>query len=729
MKKYKLFVLYIVIFIFTVSVFPSNLLKFTAFAQNNKIDGCIIDFNADMQTDSVIVTLTLEETQKFKSYTTQDFSDVDCIAIEDLTQSTLEYAKAKHNNLNIEENPLINLENYRRILKLTLNEDNKDNVIETVHILNRREDIHIAAPNYIYSLNSGNEDETEIDYFDEGAMWGLNGTHGIEANKAWNISTGERSIKVGVLDTGIQGDHPDLQYQLSQGLHRTFLDGQNTLDPRETLIDYDGHGTHVAGTIGAWGDDELGVRGVCSEVDLISLRALNSWGYGNSSDLVSAINYAASINIPILNLSGGVPTLHPNLQIALESYNGLFICTAGNGDENKIGVNNDIIPYYPSEYSYGYSCSGRVISVGALNADGSRTTFSNYGQNSVSIYAPGSDILSTFPVHICESICSKSDSQLNETELEIKSDHVATGYHYMSGTSMAAPHVTGVAALLKSIKYDLTAAQLKTAIINGSDVITIETPTGEAQTVKKLNAYKAVKYVLDNYVNNTTLTSNSQSFSYEINTDYYGLTAQNFLLAINAETDYSCRFTVSSTNALNLTLYDSNFYKVTFSGSTYDNGCTVIFNQFLSSGTYYLKSGYTNDGQGTIDVNITSTPHSDHDYTYRYTQGNARNHRAYCICGEYQLKPHVVRVGINGPENRCAICGALVASGGNLNGLQSTARYVTANGSFIAANGVIYLVDEDFDAYFEGTLQFYLNTNIPLIPNTVSIYGEGLFPN
>ena len=726
-KKIKSFILCIVIWILSISILPKNLFVFKAFAQNTQTNNFAIDYDAEMETDSVIVTLTLEETQKLKSYTTQDFNDVDCVAVDDLTQSTFEYAKAKRDNATTEEKPLINLDNYKRILKLTLNENSKDNVIDAVTTLNRRTDVYIATPNYIYTINSDTEEE--IDYYDAGEMWGLNGTHGIQANKAWNICTGERSVVVGVLDSGIQGDHPALQWQLNhQGLHRNFLDGQETTEIRESLVDYFGHGTHVAGTIGALNNQDSSIRGVCWSIELVSLRVFNNLnGKGPMSNIIRAINYAGNANIPILNLSGGGYEFNTNLQPALEGYNGLFVCAAGNGDEDGIGVNNDEVPHYPSDYSYGYMCSDRVISVGSINEEGQRSSFSNYGQNSVNIYAPGEDILSAFPSDICESICHRNDSELSGDYLNLKAGHYADGYHSFSGTSMATPHVTGVAALLRSIKYDLTAAQLKTAIINSADTITIETPTGNYQSVKKLNAHKAVKYVLENYETNSTLTSTSQSFSYEVNSGYDSLAAQNFFLIINANTNFSSNFTVSSTSALNITLYDDNFSTVNLTENRYDNGCTIQFKKYLPTGTYYLKSSYAdNNDSGTINVTFSGTVHNSHSYTDRYEPA-LLNHSAYCTCGEYQVKPHIVRVGISGPDSTCALCGAPVPTTiGGLNSIQATATYVTLNGSFIAQNGIIYLVDADWDAYFAGTLQFYLNTNLPIVTNRVAIYGEGL---
>ncbi|MBQ8405976.1 MAG: hypothetical protein IJX09_04925, partial [Clostridia bacterium] len=156
-----------------------------------------------------------------------------------------------------------------------------------------------------------------------------------------------------------------------------------------------------------------------------------------------------------------------------------------------------------------------------------------------------------------------------------------------------------------------------------------------------------------------------------------------------------------------------------------NNGCQIDFSRFLFKGKYYLQTSYVSEtATGTINVTIRGEAHM-HLYTHRYIKSNATYHKAYCACGEFQLKPHVVRIGDSGPSNTCALCGMALSPIGGLNGIQATATYVTLNGSFIAQNGIIYLVDADWDAYFAGTLQFYLNTNLPIVTNRVAIYGEG----
>ena len=363
-----------------------------------------------------------------------------------------------------------------------------------------------ACPNYFFSANSTNSTPDDTLWIND-AMWGLKGTgtNGINAEAVWDITKGASSVTVGVMDSGIQADHPDLKNRISTaGLHRDF-----TVEPTKTvsnaeLVDPNGHGTHVAGIIGAQGNNKEGVSGVCWDVRLVSLRVFDEYGGSSSAYIAKAIHYAASENIPILNLSGGgyiydirEKTL---LQAALENYKGLFVCAAGNGNNLGIGIDNDTIRFYPSDFSRDQEFSNRVISVGAIDNSGNRAEFSNYGEKSVNIYAPGKDILSTYPQGFCtgETRDTSEGTLLaceckwsNKGWIPNNTKHVANAYHSEWGTSMAAPFVTGVAALLLSVAPELTATQLKQAILGGSDEITINTPDGK-QTVKKLNAYKSL---------------------------------------------------------------------------------------------------------------------------------------------------------------------------------------------------------------------------------------------
>ncbi|MCL1819486.1 MAG: S8 family serine peptidase [Oscillospiraceae bacterium] len=194
--------------------------------------------------------------------------------------------------------------------------------------------------------------------------------------------------------------------------------------------DYTGHGTHVAGTIGAVGNNFIGVTGVSWVVRLASLKI-----GGNVFDMAAAINaidYANRNRIQIINSSWGSRFFSSSLKYAIDNYDGLLVVSAGNN-----GSNNDIMPVYPSSYD-----SENIISVAAADQNDNLASFSNYGEISVDIAAPGTDILSTA---------------------------LGSGYTYMSGTSMAAPHVAGAAALLKGYRPELTALEIKDIILSNAD--------------------------------------------------------------------------------------------------------------------------------------------------------------------------------------------------------------------------------------------------------------------
>ncbi len=170
----------------------------------------------------------------------------------------------------------------------------------------------------------------------------------------------------------------------------------------------------------------------------------------------------------------------------------MLICSAGN-----YGVNSDESPQYPAGYGDKrlFPEINNVISVGALTSAGYRAVFSNYGQNSVDIYAPGMSILSTYPTALCEAGNCESDG----------SEHYANGYHYMDGTSMAAPHVSGVAALMLSINPNLEASQIKDIILECADDFTVSifSVTGSSShTAKRLNvegivdAINSIEYMI-----------------------------------------------------------------------------------------------------------------------------------------------------------------------------------------------------------------------------------------
>ncbi|KAF0817510.1 MULTISPECIES: S8 family peptidase [unclassified Cytobacillus] len=230
----------------------------------------------------------------------------------------------------------------------------------------------------------------------------------IQAPKVWSESKG-KGIKVAVLDTGCDISHPDLKDRVVGG--RNFTDDDNS-DPN-SFKDYNGHGTHVAGTIAAH-ENDAGVIGVAPEADLLIVKVLNKDGSGQYEWIINGIHYAIEQNADIISMSLGgpadVPELHDAIKAAVDK-NILVVCAAGNegdGDDST------------DEFAYP-GCYNEVISVGAVNLKRDSSEFTN-SHNEIDLVAPGEGILSTF--------------------LDGK-------YATLSGTSMAAPHVSGALALIK----------------------------------------------------------------------------------------------------------------------------------------------------------------------------------------------------------------------------------------------------------------------------------------
>jgi subtilisin family serine protease len=273
--------------------------------------------------------------------------------------------------------------------------------------------------------------------------WGLNNTGqsggkvdaDIDAPEAWDITRGDGSVVVGVIDSGIDYNHPDLAGAIwtnpKEAIDGVDNDGNGYVDDvrgwdfysnDNNPMDDNGHGTHVAGTIAATAANGIGVAGVAN-AKVMALKFLGADGTGSTSAAIAAVNYAtqmkkAGVNIPLTNNSWGAGVGSTELYNAIRANADagmLFVAAAGNGGSDQVGDNNDVTPNYPANYDV-----ANVVSVAATDRLDNRGSFSNYGAVTVDLAAPGVTIASLAP---------------------------NGGYVYMDGTSMASPHVAGAAAL------------------------------------------------------------------------------------------------------------------------------------------------------------------------------------------------------------------------------------------------------------------------------------------
>ena len=302
-------------------------------------------------------------------------------------------------------------------------------------------------------------------------LWGLHntgqagGTAGadIKAVDAWDISTGSHDVIIGVIDTGMDYNHPDLidNRWVNPGTLPGSTYGYSALNPELDPMDSDSHGTHVAGTIGASGNNGAGVVGVNWNVTLLPCQFLGPSG-GSTAGAVECINYFTDlklnhgVDIKATNNSWGGGGYSETLRAAIQSGGDagiLFIAASGND-----GGNADSAPMYPAAYDLDV-----IVSVASTDRNDNMSGFSNYGATSVDLAAPGSAILSTVP---------------------------GASYATYSGTSMASPHVAGAAALLWSVNPDITALEMKAILMDSGDAL----PALDGKTVsgKRINLVNAL---------------------------------------------------------------------------------------------------------------------------------------------------------------------------------------------------------------------------------------------
>lgn len=326
--------------------------------------------------------------------------------------------------------------------------------------LSARSDVEYVEANtilHIDTLPNDTDFSKQYGMNNEGANGGVAGAD-IDAVKAWDISTGSKDVVVGIIDTGVNYSHPDIAPNYWANPGETGHDAQGR-DKKTNGVDDDGngyiddfrgwdfvnndndpmddhaHGTHCAGVIGAQGNDGVGVTGVNWNVSLVGLKFLSASGGGTLENAVKAIEYGTSLGVSLTSNSWGGGGFSQSMLDAIKAANDrgiLFIAAAGNESSN-----NDNSPHYPSTYD-----APNLISVAASDNRDQMADFSNSGIRSVHVAAPGVDIYSSV---------------------------LGSAYQKMSGTSMATPHVAGLAALIKAAIPSATGAQVRARIINGVD--------------------------------------------------------------------------------------------------------------------------------------------------------------------------------------------------------------------------------------------------------------------
>jgi subtilisin family serine protease len=392
---------------------------------------------------------------------------------------------------------------------------------EALAILSLQPGVEMAEPDFVVSIAATSNDPSYV----KGSLWGMLGDQtavknafGSQAGEAWAANKlGAMSAVVGVVDSGMDYRHQDLYLNvwlnqreipltfkakladtdkdglitfrdLNAAANSSFVSDinrngridagdllndrrwENGLDEdgngrRDDLVGWDfanndndpfddnGHGTHVSGTIGAAGGNGTGVAGVAWNVQMMALKFIGANGSGSTSAAIAAVDYftdAAKRAAPAENFvgtnnswgGGGASTALSDAIARAAKQDLLFVAAAGNGGADGIGDNNDVTGNWPSNYSTTAAAGfDAVISVAALTGTGARAGFSNYGKVSVDLAAPGQGILSTLP---------------------------GDAYGTFSGTSMAAPHVMGAAALYAAANPTASAAQIRAAILDSA---------------------------------------------------------------------------------------------------------------------------------------------------------------------------------------------------------------------------------------------------------------------
>ncbi len=329
-----------------------------------------------------------------------------------------------------------------------------------------------AEPNYLVAAFRTPNDPRYGEQYGLRNVGQSGGTAGadIRAESAWDVTTGSPSVVVAVIDTGCDYTHPDLAANIwsnpgeiaGNGVDddgNGFIDdvrGWDFVNHDNDPMDDAGHGTHVSGTIGAVSDNGLGVAGVAWQVRLMPLKFLGAGGSGTTADAIAAIEYATLMHADIMSNSWGGGGFSQALLEAIQAADAadiLFVAAAGNNASNT-----DAFTVYPAGYDV-----PNILSVAATDRNDQLAGFSNFGVATVDLGAPGVDVLSTMR---------------------------GASYGLLSGTSMATPHVSGVAALVRALAPGIDVPHLRQHLLDTVDPV--PALSGKVASGGRLNAFRAV---------------------------------------------------------------------------------------------------------------------------------------------------------------------------------------------------------------------------------------------
>ncbi len=531
----------------------------------------------------------------------------------------------------------------------TLKGDNLD--IETAIALLDSGLSDYISPNYIQTASAIPNDTSYS------SLWGMNQPNDIDINgpEAWDKVNPEdvNKIVVAIIDTGIDYNHPDLRDNMwvntveQNGTPGVDDDGNgivddihgyNAISNNGNPMDDQSHGSHCAGTIGGVGNNGMGVAGVAWNVKLMALKFLDSGGRGSDSNAIKAINYAVQNknkngSLKVLSNSWGGSGYNPALLSAITAANNaglLFVAAAGN--DNK---NTDSNANYPSNYDV-----PNVISIAALDQNGNRASFSNYGSTTVDIGAPGVGIYSTV---------------LNG------------GYASYNGTSMATPHVAGIAALGYSQSTLTTPQEMKAILMDSYKPITalnnLMVSPGMIDASKTLsdnsNSAPNLQSIPNQYIRDLTrvitvplIASDAEDDPLEFKAEIEG----NSFEKVAADTDQQYQFNnyipqydnfyrlgekrLTSSTGLEYfifsdgSIYEFTYpyyrYKTTIDASYYENP-TALVNAYPLDFSEYATLSVTNGAPGSLSIKLSDTFKGSFSIIVTVSDGNKTSSSSFLV--------------------------------------------------------------------------------------------------